>query len=60
MPKLVRLGNVILSSILHSTERLHHSFFLAGDSWEGGTVMPIFLLSHLGLQLQIQSKWITL
>lgn len=31
MPKLERLGNVILSSILHSTEHLHHSF-PAGDS----------------------------
>jgi len=60
MPKLVRLGNVILSSILHSTQCLHHSFFFAGDSREEGTVMPSFLLSHLGLQLQIQSKWITL
>lgn len=32
MPKLERLGNVILSSILHSTEHLHHSSFPAGDS----------------------------
>lgn len=27
MPKLVRLGNTILSSVPHSTEYLHHSFF---------------------------------
>lgn len=51
MPKLVSRGKVILSSILHSTEHLHHPF-IVGRSQEGGTVMPILFLSQLVLQLQ--------
>lgn len=36
MPKLVRLGNTILSSVLHSREYLHHSLFLVEGRQPGG------------------------
>lgn len=49
---LLRRSNIILSSVPRSTEHLHLSF-LVGDSWEGGTVILVFILSQLGLQLQI-------
>lgn len=36
MPKSVRLGNTILSSVLHSTEYLHYSLFLVEGRQPGG------------------------
>lgn len=47
MPKLVRLGNSILSSVLHSTEYLHHSFFLTEGRQPGGRPSDAHFLSVL-------------
>lgn len=47
MPKLVKLGNTILSSVLHSTEYLHHSFFLVEGRQPGGRPSDAHFLSVL-------------
>lgn len=47
MPKLVRLGNIISSSVPHSVEYVHHSFFLVEGRQPGGRPSDAYFLSIL-------------